>query len=279
MPKELIWNFFNMNKSIIYTVGYTLFQNRNGIDTAALFQTLKGLGVNFLVDVRSVPYSRQFPQCNSDFLKIEGRRYGVTYIHMPEVGAKASPTQDVFSPACDIFFEDIFPISKSNRPEKTELECNDEIVDFIKFRHDDYFIDGLKRIETAYDKGYTLALMCSEKNPMECHRYFLISKSLEERFGEWLSVQHIIRNTDGTLGTLSNEDLNKLLEKTIFAKQEIRRLDVLNKGIFEDHAKIDNYFGDTLEDKISDFCFRFWNLMHGWKKITDNNYQDINNYD
>ena len=41
-------------------------------------------------------------------------------------------------------------------------------------------------------------------------------------------------------------------------------------------AKIDNYYGDTIADKIDDFCDRYWNLMHGWKKdiSISNNYQD-----
>ena len=36
---------------------------------------------------------------------------------------------------------------------------------------------------------------------------------------------------------------------------------------------VDNYYGDTISDKIDDFCDRYWNLMHGWKKyntITNN---------
>ena len=42
-------------KKIIYTMGYTLFQNGLDIEFERMFQTLKGYGINFLVDVRSVP--------------------------------------------------------------------------------------------------------------------------------------------------------------------------------------------------------------------------------
>lgn len=267
-----------MEKKKIYTIGYTLFQTRFGVDVERLFQTLKDFSVNFLVDVRSVPYSKQYPQCNADSMKLAGNQYGVRYMHMPEVGAKASPAQDVFSKASDVFFEEeVFPISKSNRPEKTELRADEEIVDFNKFRHDDYFKDGLKRIETAYDKGFTLALMCSEKYPMDCHRYFLISRALEQKYGEWLQVQHIVQNKSGDICTVSNEELNGELKELIFKKNDIKRMDVLTAYLGEE-PKINKYYGTTVEERINDFCDRYWNLIHGWKKPIDIN-NNYNNYD
>lgn len=129
-----------MNKKCIYTVGYTLFQQGNTINLENLFATLTNYDINFLVDVRSVPYSKQYPQCNADNMKIAGKNLGIPYMNMPEIGAKANSQQEVFSKASDIFFENgVFPILKSNRPEKTELLGSDEIVDFRKFRYDRYF--------------------------------------------------------------------------------------------------------------------------------------------
>jgi hypothetical protein len=197
---------------------------------------------------------------------------------MPELGAKASPIQDVFSKASDIFFEDIFPIPKSNRPEDTELYGYEEIVDFQKFRKDEYFSDGIKRIETAYDNNYTLALICSEKRPIDCHRYFLVSKTIEQKYGEWLDVEHIIQNKSGKIDTVSNENLNNQLSEIILNKSEIKKLDILNSTIFEP-AKIENYFGNTQQEKVNDFSDRYWNLMHGWKKAKNTNYNNFEKYD
>lgn len=263
----------------IYTIGYTLFHTTNGVNIDSMFDTLRKYHITHLVDVRSVPYSKQYPQCNADALKMCGKRYNIPYIHIPELGAKSSSEQDVFSKASDIFFTDIFPISKSNRPEKTELQACDEIVDFQKFRTDEYFSDGLKRIEMAYNKGFTIALMCSEKDPMNCHRYFLVSKGLEKKYGSWLKVEHIVHNQSGNISTITNKELDKKLVETVLNRTEIKKLDILSSSIFGD-AIIENYFGETQQDKIDDFCDRYWNLMHGWKKhnVTNNNIEDYDNF-
>lgn len=263
-------------RKILYTIGYTIFQNENGFNLEYMFNYLKEHNVSYLVDVRSVPFSKQYPQCNADNMKVAGKIYGVPYIHMPELGAKADASQNVFSKASDIFFDDIFPIAKSNRPEKTELVATDEIVDFNKFRNSEYFKDGLKRIEKAYDNNYTLCLMCSESNPMDCHRYFLISKTIELKFGDWLEIEHIIKNDNGEFTTISNKKVNDLFIKNILNKDIVKKLDILSIPLFGTSC-LDNYFGDTQEDKICDFCDRYWNLIHGWKKYNDINI--IEDYD
>lgn len=267
-----------MEKQKLYTIGYTLFRNNDGIDTNKMFELLKRLGVSYLVDVRSVPYSKQYPQCNIESLKSVGERYNIPCIHIPQLGAKANIEQNVFSKASDIFFTDIFPISKSNRPEKNELFDCEEIVDFRKFRNDDYFYNGLKRIETAYERKYTIALMCSEKEPINCHRYFLISKSLEQRFSDWLDIEHIVKNQEGNIITISNQELDRKLVELILNKSEIKKIDIFNTSIFGD-AKIENYYGESMQEKIADFCDRYWNLIHGWKKINNKEENKFEDYD
>ncbi len=261
-----------MEKLKLYTLGYTLFQNENIIDIEKMLNTLKDFNVSHLIDVRSVPYSKQFPQCNANNLKLASKNFSISYGHMPELGAKANLLQDVFSKASDIFFDEIFPISKSNRPENTELFGNEEIVDFKKFRKNEYFLEGINRIEKAYENDYTLALLCSEKRPLDCHRFFFISQKIEEKFGDWIEVIHITKNKNGEIETISNENINIELSKVIFKRSEIKKLNILDPNIFES-AKINNYFGNTLQDKKNDFCDRYWNLLHGWK-LNDNKNTD-----
>jgi hypothetical protein len=252
-----------MNRKL-FTLGYTLFQKESGIDIEAMFHVLQVLNVTHLVDVRSVPYSRNYPQCNADNLKGAGSFYSIPYLHVPELGAKADPSQDVFSRASEIFFEDIFPISKSNRPENTALLADERIVDFQKFRNSDLFSDGIGRIKTAYEKNYTLAIMCSEKSPVDCHRYFFVSKRIEQTLGDWVQVEHVVAPLGDVPYTISNEEVTRQLTHIVLSREEIRKLDIQNPSLLEP-AKIDNYFGDTLQEKLADFCDRYWNLMHGWK--------------
>lgn len=260
-----------MAKQSLYTIGYTSFVHNSEVDIERMMLTLRQLQVNYLVDVRSSPYSGQFPQTNCDILKGAGKAFGIPYVHMGELGAQAKVEQAIFSRASEIFFEqDAFPISKSNRPEHTELQPSEEIVDFNKFRHDDYFVSGLKRIEVAYQKGFTLCLMCSEKQPMNCHRYFLISRALNNKFGEWLEIKHIAIK-DGQIVLLSQSDLDKQLEDTVCQKRHLTKETLLTPSLLGG-SLLDNYHGDSLQAKLDDYCDRYWNLMHGWKKgsVNDN---------
>ena len=49
--------------------------------------------------------------------------------------------------------------------------------------------------------------------------------------------------------------------------------------MFTGESPINNYYGETKQEKEYDFCDRYWNLMHGWKKDSSNNYNKIEDYD
>ena len=80
-------------------------------------------------------------------------------------------------------------------------------MDFELFSKSDKFLEGLSKIEFALNKGYYVALMCSEKNPFDCHRTHLVSKALHER---GYNIVHLMPNKK----TYSQCDIeNKLLDK------------------------------------------------------------------
>jgi hypothetical protein len=275
---------------VIYTFGYTLFRNRDdaNVNVPEMLQALKALGVNALIDVRSVPYSQQAPACNADLLKISCAAAGLTYGHMPELGAKADEHSDVFSRAGDVFFEkEVYPVPKSRRPDDGALLPSDEIVDFGKMRASKLFLSGLERLRKGCRLGYRMALMCSEKSPVDCHRYFLISQAIAgDTLEESFLVNHLYRETtSGKLLMLPNADLDADMRTAVFRVDSIAKMrKASTEDIFssDEHApvswyqRLSPYRGDTLSDKEQDFCLRYWNLLHGWRK-TSYNPTDENN--
>ena len=122
-------------------------------------------GNTFLVDVRSVPYSAHTPQFNKDLLKQSLKEIGVRYVHMgDEFGARRS---------------------------EAEAYNDKNQVDFNKTEQLAMFQKGLQRVKKALSLSCNLILMCSERNPLECHRFGLVARALSK---QGILVNHIIGN-------------------------------------------------------------------------------------
>lgn len=74
---------------------------------------------------------------------------------------------------------------------RTDPAVLDELgqVYFAKLRATAAFKQGLKRLKKGLAQGYQLALMCSEGDPFDCHRFALISYQLAK---EGWRVKHIL---------------------------------------------------------------------------------------
>ena len=122
-------------------------------------------GNTFLVDVRSVPYSAHTPQFNKDLLKQSLKEIGVRYVHMgDEFGARR----------CE-----------------AEAYNDKNQVDFNKTEQLEKKKKGLQRVKKALSLSCNLILMCSERNPLECHRFGLVARALSK---QGILVNHIIGN-------------------------------------------------------------------------------------
>jgi uncharacterized protein (DUF488 family) len=172
-----------MNDTVVYTIGHS------NHEPEAFADLLRHFGVNCVVDVRSVPASGRFPQFNkaalSEFLKSNN----IQYLHFgKEFGARYTD------------------------PELLDEEGK---VDFEKVRQTEDFQNGVERLKAGIEKGYTIALMCSEAEPFDCHRFSMISGFLGKNGFE---VKHIFR--DKTLKTnaqLENQLLKKYHKELPFA--------------------------------------------------------------
>lgn len=155
---------------MLYTIGHS------NHDIATFIGLLKQHGVSALCDVRSHPYSRFVPQYSRDALKVAIANSGITYVFLgKELGARSE------NPSC-------------YRQGK---------VQYDRLALEPKFAEGLQRVRQGMDR-YCLALMCAEKDPLDCHRALLVARRLHE---SGLAVSHI--RADGTLE--SQQDLESRL--------------------------------------------------------------------
>jgi uncharacterized protein (DUF488 family) len=112
-------------------------------------------------DVRSRPYSRTNPQFNRESLKDRLRTVGITYVFLgKELGARSE-----------------------------DSSCYENgRVQYGRVALTELFRQGLDRVQEGMKK-YCLALMCAEKEPLECHRTILVARHLSAR---GIDVQHIL---------------------------------------------------------------------------------------
>jgi len=82
-------------------------------------------------------------------------------------------------------------------------------VQFDRLMQSDLFNEGIQRLQDGLQKGFTIALMCAEKDPATCHRSLLIAYFLEHVFVQPIAVSHI--KHDGEC-ELQNHLENRLVE-------------------------------------------------------------------
>ena len=139
----------------IYTIGHS------NLSADAFCEALKVYQVKELVDVRSTPYSRFSPQFNRENLAFALKEIDISYRFAGEsLGGR--PTD----PTC--YRNHHLPLGHANYL---------ELVDYDEVAKRPWFQAGLARLlEVA--RWQTTAIMCSEEDPLQCHRYHLITQSI-----------------------------------------------------------------------------------------------------
>jgi uncharacterized protein (DUF488 family) len=131
-----------------------------------LIATLKSNGIEFLLDVRSSPYSKFKPEFSKEVLQLRLERAQIRYLFMGDtLGGQPK------DPACH----------------------TDGKVDYDKVRVQPFFQEGIVRLLKAFEQQRPVALMCSEGRPEQCHRSKLIGEALA---AAGIPVCHI--DEDGT---------------------------------------------------------------------------------
>lgn len=163
----------------IYTVGHSSQTQEEFLSLISAF------GVDCIVDVRSVPASKYTPQFNLEQIKWFLKARGVQYLHFgDEFGAR-----------------------------RTDCINDDGQVDFELAVRTPAFLRGVERLRKGLEKGFTISLMCSEAEPLECHRFSLVSRYF---YDNGFAVNHILKG--GVLA--SHKELeNKMIQEYMHAKK------------------------------------------------------------
>ena len=124
-------------------------------------------GIEEVMDVRSSPHSRYNPQFNRKTLQATLVDAGVGYVFMGgELGG---------------------------RPADPSCYDGEGRVQYDRLAETEMFSTGIQQVICRADES-RIALMCSEKEPLVCHRTLLIARVLTDR---GVAVEHIL--ADGSL--------------------------------------------------------------------------------
>lgn len=163
--------------STILTVGHSTHSYEH------FLSLLRACGVNAIADVRTTPFSRHLPHFNEAALRSELRLDGISYAFLgKELGG---------------------------RPASRHFYC-DGIADYEKMATTEQFASGLKRIIEGAQK-FRIALMCSEHDPLDCHRCLLVGRALS---AQGVELGHIQGNAEIVSQEAIEQKLLKLSGRT-----------------------------------------------------------------
>jgi uncharacterized protein (DUF488 family) len=174
-------------RTTLFTIGHSNHTPQRFLDLLRTYQ------ITAVADVRSSPYSRFSPHFSQSDLKTTLAREGITYVFLgKELGARSdNPSMLV-----------------NGRVSYARLAARPE------------FLEGLHRVRQGMKK-YRLALMCAEKDPLDCHRMILVCRHLRSAD---VAIHHIL--ADG------------LYETNEIAEQRLCKRLALQPDLFTSEADI-----------------------------------------
>ena len=161
----------NRAEGVVLTIGHS----NHSLETFVAL--LQRHGVTALADVRSAPYSRFNPQFNRKALQDSLQTIGIRYVFLGR--------------------------ALGGRPD--DPSCYEQgRVRYDRLAQTSLFREGLERVVEGAGRE-RIALMCAEREPLDCHRTILVGRSL---VGRGVGVAHIL--ADGALEP-HDETMDRLL--------------------------------------------------------------------
>jgi len=191
----------------LYTIGYSAFHHFGGgagVGSAAsatdanwtiesFVGVLRERNIGALIDVRSNPYSRMFPEYNKEHLAGILENSGIAYRN----------------------YKEGFGAQQDNGAWHAVDANGHKYLDFELFAASDVFVDSAARVEKGIDLGHMPILMCAENDPVTCHRAILISRWFHEH---GYQVEHIYLEGKQRIACKTQEDIEAEL-MAMFKKQ------------------------------------------------------------
>ena len=146
-----------------------------------LFETmLHREEISILYDIRMIPFSRYVPQYNQTTFPDTLKEWGIEYRYFSDIGPR--------------------------------VEGDAPLYDKNGFNYDlaltrERIVTGLKKLSAELQEGDIVAVMATKKEPLECHRFLILSRVLQE-MGH--TIKHILPNE-----TLSTADLEEKMIKSM----------------------------------------------------------------
>jgi uncharacterized protein (DUF488 family) len=137
-----------MPETRLYSIGHS------NHTLARLVQLLQNGGVTAVADVRSQPYSQRQPHFNRPELERELQRVEIAYGFLGR--------------------------QLGGRPGQPELYDAQGRVNYERVRATPVFQQGLVELCRALEQ-FTVAMLCSEEDPLDCHRGLMIAPALVQR--------------------------------------------------------------------------------------------------
>lgn len=155
----------------LYTIGHSTIKVEDFINL------LKKFHIDYLLDVRSIPYSKYAEQFNREKLDRELTTARINYRFM------------------GTYF--------GARQKDINLYHKDGYLDFDKVRSSKEFIKRVDSVISGLEKN-NIVLMCTEKDPFDCHRAIMVGRAFDLR---GITLNHILHS-----GTLQSQaELNMRL--------------------------------------------------------------------
>ncbi len=145
-------------KNSVYTVGHS---NR---ELNVFMKMLRLHSIDYIIDVRFIPFSRYVSHFNKENLSLSLKEEDIIYI----------------------FMGNLLGIDYNNT---AYINPRGNYTDYSIIAQTKEFNKGLEQVMEGIEQGYSIALMCSEKDPIDCHRAMLISRALKAK---GILVNHIL---------------------------------------------------------------------------------------